>query len=102
MFNTYDLFSLKGKNVLITGGRQMYGLGATLALADAGANIYLASHSIESAQEFVDELQREKGVKVKAVAFDQGDINSIEQMFQTVIEDGGSLDAFIHCSRILP
>ena len=48
MINTYDLFSLKGKNVLITGGRQMYGLGATLALADAGANIYLASHSIES------------------------------------------------------
>jgi len=102
MINTYDLFSMKGKNILITGGRQMYGLGATLALADAGANIYLASHSIESAQEFVDELTAKKGVKVKAVAFDQGDINSIEQMFKTVIEDGGSLDAFIHCSRILP
>ena len=47
--NTFDLFSLKGKNVLITGGRAMYGKGATLALADAGANIYLASHSVEAA-----------------------------------------------------
>ena len=36
--NTFDLFSLKGRNVLITGGRAMYGKGATLALADAGAN----------------------------------------------------------------
>ena len=52
--NTFDLFSMKGKNVLITGGRAMYGLGATMALADAGANIYLASHSIDSAQTLVE------------------------------------------------
>lgn len=58
--NTYDLFSLQGKNVLITGGRTMYGLGATLALADSGANIYLASHSIESAESLVKELRETK------------------------------------------
>ena len=102
MFNTYDLFSMKGKNVLITGGRVMYGLGATMALADAGANLYLASHSVESAREFVEQLSAEKGVKVTAVPFDQGDPASIEAMFQTVIADAGSLDAFIHCSRTIP
>ena len=102
MFNTYDLFSMKGKNVLITGGRVMYGLGATMALADAGANLYLASHSVESAREFVEQLSTEKGIKVTAVPFDQGDPASIEAMFQTVIADGGSLDAFIHCSRTIP
>lgn len=100
--NTFDLFSLKGKNVLITGGRAMYGLGATLALADAGANIYLASHSIESAQALVDELQETKGVKVKAVAFDMDNLQSVENLVRTVIEDGGSIDGFVHCSRILP
>ena len=100
--NTFDLFSLRGKNVLITGGRAMYGKGATLALADAGANIYVASHSVEAAQEFVEELSREKGVTVKAVAFDQGDIASIEKMVEYVVQDAGSLDVFVHCSRILP
>ena len=55
--NTFDLFSMKGKKVLITGGRAMYGLGATMALADAGADIYLASHTIESAQALVDGLR---------------------------------------------
>lgn len=100
--DTFDLFSLKGKNVLITGGRAMYGKGATLALADAGANIYLASHSIESAQEFVEELEKTKNVKVKAVAFDQGDIQSIENMVKFVVEDAGSIDVFVHCSRIIP
>jgi 2-deoxy-D-gluconate 3-dehydrogenase len=69
--NTFDLFSLKGKNVLITGGRAMYGQGATQALADAGANIYVASHSVESAKDFCENLSKEKGVKVQAVAFDR-------------------------------
>ena len=100
--NTFDLFSLKGKNVLITGGRAMYGQGATLALADAGANIYVASHSVESAKDFCENLSREKGVKVQAVAFDQGDIESIEKMVEFVVEDAGSLDVFVHCSRIIP
>ena len=100
--NTFDLFSLKGKNVLITGGRAMYGQGATLALADAGANIYVASHSVESAKDFCENLSKEKGVKVQAVAFDQGDIESIEKMVQFVVEDAGSLDVFVHCSRIIP
>ncbi len=100
--NTFDMFSMKGKNVLITGGRAMYGLGATLALADAGANIYLASHSIESAQGLVDELEREKGVRVKALAFDLTDIDSVERLVQDVIADAGCIDAFVHCSRILP
>ena len=100
--DTFDLFSMKGKNVLITGGRAMYGLGATMALADAGANIYLASHSIESAQELVDKLRTEKGVQVKANAFDLDDIPSIENLVKSVIDEAGTIDAFVHCSRIIP
>jgi len=100
--NTFDLLSMKGKKVLITGGRAMYGLGATLALADAGADIYLASHSIASAETLVKELEETKKVKVKALAFDLDDIESIERLVKTVIEDAGRIDAFVHCSRIIP
>ena len=60
--NTFELFSLKGKTALITGGRAMYGKGAAHALADAGATLYLGSHSIESAKEFTDELTQEKHI----------------------------------------
>jgi len=99
--NTYDLFSLKGKVALITGGRAMYGKGCTVALVDAGAKVYLASHSVESAQEYVKEL-RERGGDVEAIAFDQGDIASIDNMIKTVVDKEGRIDVFVHCSRILP
>ncbi len=99
--NTFDLFSLKGKVALITGGRAMYGRGCTMALIDAGAKVYLASHSIESAQTYVEEL-RARGGDVEAVAFDQGDIASIDAMIKTVIDKEGRIDVFVHCSRIIP
>lgn len=99
---TQELFSLRGKTALITGGRAMYGKGATCALADGGADIFLASHSIESARSFVEELRNEKQIKIEAVAFDQGDRKSIEDMVKTVVGKAGRIDIFINCSRILP
>lgn len=100
--NTFDLFSMKGKKVLITGGRAMYGLGATHALADAGAEIYLATHSPASVQPLIDELRQTKHVQAKAIAFDLQDTASIEHLVKTVWDDAGRIDAFIHCSRIIP
>lgn len=100
--NTKELFSMKGKTVLITGGRAMYGKGATLALADAGADIFLASHTVESAADFAAALSAEKGVQVTPVAFDLNDPESCAALVRTVLEKAGRIDAFVHCSRILP
>lgn len=100
--NTFELFSLKGKTALITGGRAMYGKGAALALADAGATLYLGSHSIESAKEFTDELTQEKHISARPLAFDLGNPSSLEDLVSSVIEEVGRIDVFVHCSRILP
>ena len=100
--NTFDLFSLKGKTALITGGRAMYGKGATCALADAGADIFLASHSLKPAQEFAEELKAEKGVNVEALSFELGDVDSIRAMIQTVLDKAGRIDVFVNSSRIIP
>ncbi len=99
--NTFELFSLKGKVALITGGRAMYGKGCTMALVDAGAKVYLASHSVDSAKEYVEQLHA-RGGDVEAVAFDQCDVKSIDAMIKTVIEKEGRIDVFVHCSRIIP
>ena len=54
--NVIDMFSLKGKVALVTGGSGLYGRQITIALAEAGAKVYTASRSLESNVEFATEM----------------------------------------------
>lgn len=99
--NTMDLFSLKGKVALITGGRAMYGKSCSIALADAGAKLYMATHSMEAAQETVQEL-RECGGDAETVEFHQEDPESIRKLVDYVIQKEGSIDIFVNASRVIP
>ena len=100
--DTMELFSLRGKTALITGGRTMYGQGASLALADAGASLLLASHSLEPAKAFAAELEREKGISARALAFEQSDFESVRRLVEQAVEAAGRIDVMVHCSRVLP
>lgn len=99
--HTLDLFSLKGKVALITGGRAMYGKGCSIALADAGAKLYLASHSPGSAKEMAATLIQD-GAEVEVVAFRQEDAQSIKDMVSLVTEREGRIDVFVNASRVIP
>ncbi len=99
--NTMELLSLRGKVALITGGRAMYGRGCSEALVDAGAKLYLASHSVDSARAAQEELSRNGG-QVELVAFDQEDPASIRRMVETVVKREGRIDVFVNASRIIP
>ncbi|NLJ41274.1 MAG: SDR family oxidoreductase [Clostridiales bacterium] len=99
--NTMDLFSLKGKIALVTGGRTMYGKGCSIALLDAGAKLYLASHSVESAKNTAEEL-RSGGGEVEVIEFHQEDPESIKNMIDTIVEKEGRIDVFVNASRVIP
>lgn len=99
--NTLELFSLKGKIALITGGRAMYGKSCSIALTDAGAKLYLATHSAGQCDELVEEIKGRGGM-VEIVEFDQQDPASIRHMFEHVIQKEGRLDVFVNASRVIP
>ncbi len=99
--NTMELLSLSGKVALITGGRAMYGRGCSEALVDAGAKLYLASHSLDSARAAQEELGQ-RGGQVELVAFDQEDPASILRMVETVVRREGRIDVFVNASRVIP
>jgi NAD(P)-dependent dehydrogenase (short-subunit alcohol dehydrogenase family) len=56
--NIQDLFSVKNKVVLVTGGATGIGRMAVEALASGGAKVYLASRKLEACQAVADELNQ--------------------------------------------
>lgn len=100
--NTLEFFSLKGKVALITGGRVMYGKSCSIALVDAGAHLFLASHSVDAAYDTARELRERGGGPVEVVPFFQEDPRSIEQLVETVVSKVSRIDVFVNASRIIP
>ena len=79
--NVLESFSLKGKVALVTGGAGLYGRQIVEALAEAGAETYIASRNLESLQEVAkEEVQR--GHNVTAMKLDLSEDESIEILHQ--------------------
>lgn len=91
-----DLFKLTGKTALVTGGSRGIGLGAALALAEAGANVAITYNST-SKEEIADleEEFKELGVQFKAY---KADVQVKTQIFAAVkqaLEDFGNLHVVV-------
>ncbi|KAL3433277.1 hypothetical protein BDV09DRAFT_172172 [Aspergillus tetrazonus] len=93
-----DLFSLKGKVVVITGASGPRGMGieAARGCAEMGANVAITYASRpEGGEKNATELARDYGVKAKAYKCDVSDFKSVEKLVQDVIAEFGQIDAFI-------
>ncbi|KAH8587413.1 mannitol dehydrogenase [Bisporella sp. PMI_857] len=93
-----DLFSLKGKVVIITGASGPRGMGieAARGCAEMGADLAITYASRpEGGEKNAKELAATYGVKVKAYKLDIGNWDSVEKLVKDVIADFGKIDAFI-------
>ncbi|MCX6993095.1 MAG: SDR family oxidoreductase [Kiritimatiellaeota bacterium] len=94
-------FSLAGKTALITGGAGLYGRQIVNALAEAGARTIMASRNLEALQQVATELTG-KGYDVSALAFDQGDEQSILALRDTVLQRFGPVDVLVNNAVLRP
>ena len=85
-----DLFSLKGKNALVTGSGQGLGAGIAIALAQAGANVTL--HGYDVVLESVVEEIEKTGVKHISVIGDVCDAAICNKLVDDTVEAFGSID----------
>jgi len=93
-----DFFSLKGKNAIITGGNGGLGTAFSMAMAKAGANVFIPS--IVDDDGTTKAMIEKEGVKF---AFMQADITQEgvpEQVIKACIDTFGSVDILINCAGI--
>lgn len=100
-----DMFSLKGKVVIVTGASGPRGIGieAARGCAEMGADLAITySSRPDGAQKNCKDLIDTYGVKVKAYKCNVGECSDCEKLVSDVIKDFGKVDAFIakyviHC-----
>ncbi|MDQ3667933.1 MAG: SDR family oxidoreductase [Acidobacteriota bacterium] len=90
-----DLFRLDGRVALVTGGAGLYGVHITRALAEAGAQVVVASRDLRKCEEFAADL-RDEGLQVVSATLDLGTSDSIIALRQQVISKFGRLDVLFN------
>ncbi len=80
-----NLFSLKGKTSLIIGGAGYLGKEISLALAELGSNVIIASRDIEKNHQFAKSLiSKFDAIEVTPMQVDITDDHSVNQLFQKI------------------
>jgi NAD(P)-dependent dehydrogenase (short-subunit alcohol dehydrogenase family) len=93
--NVINSFSLKGKVALVTGGAGLYGKQIVAALAEAGADTYIASRNVNNLEK-VAQKERGQGYLVSALHLDLSSDESIEKLYQTIINKSKKCDVLIN------
>jgi len=88
-----DLF--EGDTALITGGGTGIGKHISLAFADLGADVAIASRNMDNLKPVAEEIE-ERGVDACATTVDVRERERVDEMTETVVDEIGSIDILIN------
>src|SRR5262245_40984363 len=93
-----DLFSLKGKRAVVTGGTRGVGRAISLQLARGGADV-LANYvrDAKAAEELQADAQKE-GLSLQTVRADLTTEKGTTRLVEAVAERFPTLSTFVHCA----
>ena len=90
-----QLFDLKGKTALVTGGSRGLGLQMAHALGEAGARIMLSSRKAADLEEAVADLQA-AGIDARWIAADAAQEADIHRLADETLERMGDVDILVN------
>jgi NAD(P)-dependent dehydrogenase (short-subunit alcohol dehydrogenase family) len=94
-------FSLAGKRALVTGGGRGIGAACAQALAQAGAEVAVASRTASQLQEVVDAIENQGG-QAHALPADLGATDDIDRLVDAVYQKWDHLDILVNNAAISP
>jgi len=96
-----ELLNLSGQTAIVTGGSRGIGYGISYRLAEAGANVVIASLHQEEMAKAVQELTS-KGWKVKMIKADVSNEDDVKAMVKFAVDNFGSVDILVNNAGIFP
>ncbi|WP_413301099.1 SDR family oxidoreductase [Bacillus sp. 1P10SD] len=95
--NIRELYDIKGKTAIVTGGGRGLGEQIALAYAEAGANIVVCSRKVEACQEVSERLEK-LGVRSMALQCDVSNVEDIQRVVEKTVEEFGTIDILVNNS----
>src|SRR5690554_2538337 len=92
-----NLFSVKGKTIVISGGTGILGKAIASHLAKEGAKIIILGRNPSKVQELVEEIKADGNFAVAAIA-DVTDENQLLQVQETLSKDFDKIDVLINAA----
>ena len=91
-----DIFNLKGKVALVTGGSKGLGKAMARGLAEAGADVVISSRHENELKSALDEILRGTNGKGRFIVADMGRRDEVERLARTALEQMGRVDILIN------
>ncbi|MBT2637934.1 SDR family oxidoreductase [Bacillus sp. ISL-39] len=92
-----ELFSLKGKVAIVTGGGRGLGEQIAIGFAEAGANVVVCSRRVEACEEVSGKL-KEIGVDSLALKCDITNPEDVKKVVEQTVEKFGRIDILVNNS----
>lgn len=93
---SHDIFNLKGKTALVTGGSKGLGKAMARGLAEAGADIVISSRHENELRAALDEILKGTDRKGRFIVADMGKRDDVKRLAQTALEQMGKVDILIN------
>ncbi len=91
-----QLFDLSGRRILVTGGSRGLGKEMARAFSLAGADVMIASRSLESCQATADEISAESGRTVRIHACHVGRWDDVDRLAEVAWNELGGVDVLVN------
>ncbi len=99
---TADRFDLTGKVALVTGGSRGIGRAVVLGLADAGADVVIASRKLDRCERTAAEVRQATGRRALAVACHVGHWSDCDALADVVYDELGRCDVLVNNAGMSP